>query len=699
MGYLLAIFGAVVSPTAIAQQPATHLPDKACAEADYLLRQGMLTDARREYRDLLRIDKRLPCAPRGIGEVAAQRAQALDSQRRGNEALVTAEEADDEATRQRIREEAARHFDRAVKLDQSLKQPVKKDKTWPGAASDWLQRAATNVFDFLADFGRFLLAIATALGVVAAVGLLGSRLRGARKWARKHTRGLVTPLSKRESLGRRALGWLYGLQFTIQAIESADETQAKTLKAQLQDAFGASDARLGTGVDLMTPSATGSDALAEFADALKDVPQGKFAAALLRLGRKALPRDAFFLSGALLPAGERGAGLTLALATRGGEVRYTTTLWETSYSAEATNKDGCPGAVYRLAVAGAAWAESQVFDHRHDRLRRRALLGTSDWESYAYTMAGVACRDAGLARDARQLFARAASSDVSNITALLNVAVLELGRQTRGLAVERLECVRDLSSAAVSTNGDTDPRTDPKRKGTVRETDRDDVVRDPHWFAAQYNLALAYLLDAEEDRSTLDGALTAASALVAGCERAVRALKRLEHPAQSGAPARLTRSRLQLLRRIQGPSLVLLASILVERSDDVPGRGDVNVRRDRFLLRLEATSRRAAGRPGARAEPQGPCPLTPAYVVEDYLPSKAERNDRTNYNLACYYTRLARKHDRPGDTRAGAYLEKALDRLRAAAETGVLVSHARGDQALAYLRRKHRRGFLDAIGE
>lgn len=136
------------------------------------------------------------------------------------------------------------------------------------------------------------------------------------------------------------------------------------------------------------------------------------------------------------------------------------------------------------------------------------------------------------------------------------------------------------------------------------------------------------------------------------------------------------------LERAEGPSVALLASLMVEADgalrSEAAGRVEENVGPDKVLSRSDL-----AGGVGQRK----PWDLI-GYVLRDKGTSR-----RTSYNLACYFARLLTAGESEPDSRCR---RKAYAALRAALVGGGLVTWAKKDPSLASLRAADQTKF-DAI--
>jgi tetratricopeptide (TPR) repeat protein len=175
-----------------------------------------------------------------------------------------------------------------------------------------------------------------------------------------------------------------------------------------------------------------------------------------------LRTDVYTLSGYLQkPGGDLGAGLTLSLVRKKtGEIMANETIWQKDFDPAITpSKEKDPAPYYRLAEPAAIWTLFQDESVRDklswlSRIKRGftfnsfnkkfALLGTSDWLSFAYFRAGV--RWAREERDdkARKLYVEALNQDTNNRGARFNLGALDTEAGEYERAIDRLERARDL---------------------------------------------------------------------------------------------------------------------------------------------------------------------------------------------------------------------------------------------------------------
>jgi tetratricopeptide (TPR) repeat protein len=173
----------------------------------------------------------------------------------------------------------------------------------------------------------------------------------------------------------------------------------------------------------------------------------------------------YSLSGTLLPAGERGVGMTLLLRSPTSELVGSVTLWQYTYdpaAAEAHDKpsastNGSPSAkdpYDRVAAAAASWL---LLVWRYQiKPNRKPVLGTTNWESLALFQCGALEEGQDSPQNrvrAKTLFARALGADPGNRGALLNLGVLESWDGNYGRARVLL---KELETALQTSTEDAD---------------------------------------------------------------------------------------------------------------------------------------------------------------------------------------------------------------------------------------------------
>lgn len=176
-------------------------------------------------------------------------------------------------------------------------------------------------------------------------------------------------------------------------------------------------------------------AFSEVAAAVSDVSErGKLAAAamrLLSLLARVLGRDELVLSGRVLSSGSRGPGIAVVLSHANGLTVDSRTLWADTYEVGEASEGGStasPGdptdRILRVAVAAAVWTQFSLLREYGVLTPEdfRWLIGTSEWESYAFHQVAAVLKPEHSTGDPaiRCLFAHALDRDPRNFDARFN---------------------------------------------------------------------------------------------------------------------------------------------------------------------------------------------------------------------------------------------------------------------------------------
>lgn len=475
-------------------------------------------------------------------------------------------------------------------------------------------------------------------------------------------------------------------------------SEASTVAAAVRATLG--DSGLPTapgGVDFVRGASGAGPVLDAVSDAMRELPQMKWLAPLLRLGRTIMPREAYVLHGELMPTGSRGHGLVLVLAERGAGVIQSDTLLEQTFDPAlgrrtAPDQPAQVDALYRLGAGAAAWTLCHLLEIRNenDALDK---LGTRDWHSYAYFRTGVLCHEAGHPEKGQALYARALERDPENQLALFNLASIDaanVGRDGQstlrsGAAIARFERLGALID-------EQQAKKDWKRP-------------DPLWFQTAYKLGasrLEQVTKEHEDGSDLaddpqiEQAYADVRTMLIAVETELDELPGLR-------PRSIAEARRGVLKRVEEPSLVLLADLaLARRRGDpelTPERSDEKPRKQ-LIACLCAAARKEA------KVPRGNVPWLAEFIVDRYLGDadehkrrsrRARLSYRARYNLACYYTRVASMTDpsKADDRRKATAF--ALEELGYGVEAGSLAEWATRDPALRWLRHHDKAGFENVV--
>jgi hypothetical protein len=520
---------------------------------------------------------------------------------------------------------------------------------------------------------------------------------------------------------------LFRPRLTIEAFESAEDAKldgagaAAMLASRLANAGG----RRGS-VDQHVAAPEAADAWDEITKALGTFGPGKVASALLGLTRALLPRTALHIQGRILE-GREGLGINLSIVEGRGTVMGSVDLWQRVYGPPIPAKDeedgdGKAAALERLAAVGAVWLAHQCY--------ALGVVSTLEgrpsdsWESDAFVVAGAEATGDPVAFRA-ELYARAITADPNNEAAVFNLGVLDLHGNRTDAATDRMKRVEEVCRRPVVPDA------------SLPFGARADLL----WFKAQYQLAVIELREGERKHAiaaypyvkhliiALDDASAAASTPVV-LDRALPGRRRLADIAarlsavidgsgdDSESDGRRRRDlksihssivgmyssmevadpddrgrRATELRRIEAPALALLADVLVLLwREPGAGLGAADLR----MWRAELA--------GALKTVKGPdelrdvWPLRPAAIVDLlYRAPDIWRDVRTEYNLACYYTRVACLSEAKAARDAAA--DKALDFLGSSvAASASLPAWAKRDPSLQWLRDRRPAEFWPLVG-
>lgn len=476
----------------------------------------------------------------------------------------------------------------------------------------------------------------------------------------------------------RLFVWLLGLRVRVEDFKASDgkDATAHQLNAVVRSVLGSGGVTLATGTSWLVTTPLGSAGLlADMADALRDVPQGKWIAAALRLINKLIPRDAFTVAGDLLPAGSRGPGLALSLSDRNGDTRATETLWSADYDLSPDNQTpdtptptNAPDLLARLGVAGGAWTIYAALQQRQNTVRF-STLGSTRWRSYAWFRAGLEAHRCEQLALARVLYAKAVDEDGANDPALANLARLELQAGELAIAAARLQRVMDDTRDVEATRFRRFlNKTHDERLNQTQTNERRRLLRDTLWYQAAYNMAVAQL-----EGNDAGSAVWTNLDLCCELESALADLRQHHTPRVQAEPIEA------LLRRLRGPSMVLLAESVRK---GLPAL-DAN-ERQRLHAKLRDLGRRVLA-PGDRP-PQATIGALMDTLVMRFRDDPTATS-LTRYNVSSY------------DTAVRSY-DDAITQLRLAVSGSPdIIARAKTDPSLEDLRTQRHKDFLDAIGE
>jgi tetratricopeptide (TPR) repeat protein len=518
---------------------------------------------------------------------------------------------------------------------------------------DWADRR----FDDLLKVLKVAALAGTALAlVVLALGLLlwiPPLLRLVRHGAWKASRPAPGGLWRR-SWGRLRRWWYWpwdrmtGLALRLGDLNDASPGGNRLVPAaELTAALAKLSKTDREGVGRIGAPAQASGAFADLTKALDEVPEGKLAGAIVSFALQVLPRDQLLLSGYLV-APERGdPELVLTLNQANGNITDSVVLDATEYeSRPATAYRGQIPArqrVRRLAIAGASWTLYKALCQRRALSDKdlEKVLGTAEWESYAWVQVALAETAADRREAAYALYQRALNVDANNPVAHYNLARLQGRDGDYEAARKRLEVLCQ------------------RLHGKGQPLPRD---QNPLRYQVDYSLALGDLNQALEkhgvrrplpthERDTLKRALKEhLTPALTDLERALLKPKEINNAAVE-----------EHLRDIEGPLIALWAHLqhLTYCCNWLEPRPTCPIKRQRLVTMLSDL----------------PALVPPDSVIKCFLPDHVRMTARTKYNLACYYAET-------GDD------DHALELLGAALATGGRNVWAKRDPTLKPLQER-----------
>jgi hypothetical protein len=570
---------------------------------------------------------------------------------------------------------------------------------------------ASSVLGWLIAFAEAAVVLALALGVVTVIALVILRWPPLRGKIREQVRKRAEP--------PRWLSWLAGTALHLGAFTASPEAgDAQALAAVLSAQLGGAGARRPmAGVDLATTPYRTSSVLEDIAEAVKGLPNGKALAALIKLAQKLLPRGDLYLTGYLLRSSERGAGLVLSIVSDSGHVKSSGILWSDILEPAGGADQAAGGDVLRLAIAGAVWAQFELLAELSDSVGPHSH--TVNWRSAA--LFEVAVHDEG-SRDShglRALYALALDRDPDNLPALYNLAVLELHAGLAALACMRLRTLRDaLAQEGASSQTTQVAGLGPAGGAAVVATAHDQLWHDPLYYQAHYTLAVALQAPARARAANVAPWLyDVARELEVDIGETSAQIARWRSDLAEPRSLRDAEARLDTLKRIEGPLLVLLA---IERQGQLERAGfkrmgDLSVggqlaptpfTREQLLATLAAWEQ-APPSSAARSKRE----LDPQTLAFGHVAGESpEVSYRVHYNRACYAAfvaeRLTEQAQRAtskaqctkAKREAGEALDWALAKLECALEPGDLAEWASNDRALAFLKQQRTDAFAALLG-
>jgi hypothetical protein len=203
---------------------------------------------------------------------------------------------------------------------------------------------------------------------------------------------------------------------------SSETTLGPVLSAALSAALGRmSDEAPGRRIDWQSGTEPKFEIPASVSEA---VPQAGLLAGLLQMLDGMLYRRLYLVSGTVHPMHEhRGAGLTLAVATRNGRTVDQVTIWERDFLLKKAAAGASDAVRYeRLVLPAAVWLG---YRRQLGFKPTKAPLHTLDWRSYALFALGELVPDPTAER---RLYELALDRDCANLGARLNLGALLLQR-------------------------------------------------------------------------------------------------------------------------------------------------------------------------------------------------------------------------------------------------------------------------------
>lgn len=367
----------------------------SCAGAQASLAEGHLDQAKSQYLDVLNADPSSRCATAGLIQVS----KSEHSEKR----LCAQGDRLKEAGK--TNEAEARY---AKALGENVDSVCAKEGLKPAESDDGFWNGVGDVVDYApkvpkalgAIFGILLAAFAV-LGLARAVWV---RWRRASLVVKPFADGAAEPKvgagvaalleQKLIALRRREpVGDGYDLDFVVADVELL-----------------ATEEKLGDAIGTMS-----------------EVSQLQLVIALLELVDRLIPTRRLSVGGELLPAGDHGPGLALALYKRNG-VRARGALWQgqiddliapptAAVRREVPNSQS-PSSYYQLATPASWWVQYEAARALYPEVGRL----TSSARSFSLLGTGLACQREGKLFEAAEAYARALRFDPENAGALMNLA-------------------------------------------------------------------------------------------------------------------------------------------------------------------------------------------------------------------------------------------------------------------------------------
>lgn len=348
---------------------------------------------------------------------------------------------------------------------------------------DWLGTAAGDVADWL---GEAIEHVPTLVQVVATaalylIALIALTLLSVTMWKRVRRATLVVRAFADSGVGTK-------VGTGVGALVEERLIGALHRKEQIRDGYELD--LVITDVDLLSED----NDLAKAVERLADVPQVQVVVGVLDLIERLLPSRGLAAGGELLPVGDQGAGISLALY-QGNRLTARTALWEEEVKTwlPASGKRGAsggrlsfgkaspapvdrtPSAYYDLAYPAAWWVQyeaGRVLDANVSQIttsgRSFALVGLGlQWERFDDWI------------EAEDSYSNALKHDYDNVAALFNLAQL-LARSRQLYAPAALLLIH-AGDVLYKRHQQVDARS----SGPHR--------RDPNWYRARYALAVQFI--------------------------------------------------------------------------------------------------------------------------------------------------------------------------------------------------------------
>jgi tetratricopeptide (TPR) repeat protein len=464
----------------------------------------------------------------------------------------------------------------------------------------------------------WLVPVALALFLLALLGWILLRELAAQS---QRARAAMKAMAKARPLGFLKLAAVPTV--TVDDFEGADGAKdfSTLLRVQLPKESGREPA---FALDYVAKGSASDGAAADLAKVFAEVGETKLLGVVLEALGKLFRRRAIRLRGYLQTSGDRGAGITLTLEGAGIPADSTITLWEETFDPAPSLESDEADRWMRLVPAATVWARWQLAAAHLSA--GEDSPDPEDWEADAFFRCGVAHQAQADWVRAEALYVMALESDPALLPARHNLAMIEIrhGRYA--------EAERDVRAVREALEADARQGSHAHERWPTLET------------ASLYTLALALCYPALVSDSPTAAEQAKLGEALAKTEELVR---KLAQPGKELATDPRVRAE---LKAALAPTVVVLASLKVRHH---PG------------LAVEAARRATRAKPSA---PKISCErlrsrlnqLQPADLIEGFVLRQPHVSRRSHYNLACYYTTLARHSS--GERQQSCY-DLALDSL------------------------------------